>query len=176
MVRMESRHSVPRLPLAVALAAVAASLLPACGPSQACGKQQARASASVHTLAPPPRAYEAMAEEGASGRLILYGGESPEGALLSDTWLWDGQTWSEHLQSTGPRIYWPMMAFDSARGQVVLIGSTIYDATRAASPTQTWLWRSGSWQQVHPSTAPNSYSADSSIADDASTSRILLYA
>jgi hypothetical protein len=117
-----------------------------------------------------------MAEEGASGRLILYGGESPEGALLSDTWLWDGQTWSEHLQSMGPRIYWPMMTFDSARGQVVLIGSTIYDPTRGPSPTETWLWRNGSWRQVHPSTAPKSYGLDSSIADDASISRVLLYA
>jgi hypothetical protein len=176
MVRMESRHSVPRLPLAIGLAAVAASLLSACGPSQACANQHARPSASVHTLAPPPRAYEAMAEEGASGRLILYGGESPEGALLSDTWLWDGQTWSEHLQSMGPRIYWPMMTFDSARGQVVLIGSTIYDPTRGPSPTETWLWRNGSWRQVHPSTAPKSYGLDSSIADDASISRVLLYA
>ncbi|TMD44460.1 MAG: hypothetical protein E6I86_16475, partial [Chloroflexi bacterium] len=68
------------------------------------------------------------------------------------------------------------MTFDRAHDEIVLTGATIYDPTRATTSTQTWLWHGGSWQQAHPSTAPNIYSLDSSIAYDAANRRVVLYA
>ena len=173
------RLSVPRRSLTIGvMAMVAGSLLQGCGPGTAgsCATKKPLPSPEVQTTAPPARSYEALAQESDSGRLILYGGEGVQGPVLFDTWLWDGRTWSEHRQPSGPRVYWPLMTFDSGHDQIVLTGSTIYDVTRATTRTETWLWHGGSWQQAHPSSAPNSYSVDSSIAYDASNRRVVLYA
>jgi hypothetical protein len=179
MLSKARRLSVPGRSLTIGVVAmVAGSLLQGCGPSPAgsCATQTALPSSAVHTAAPPPRTYEALSQESDSGPLVLYGGESVQGPVLFDTWLWDGRTWSEHGQPSGPRVYWPLMTFDSAHDQIVLTGATTYDPTRATTSTQTWLWHGGSWQQAHPSTAPNSYSLDSSIAYDAANRRVVLYA
>src|SRR5438128_10524467 len=89
------RLSIPRRSLSIGLVTmVAASLLQGCGPSPvgSCSTQPALPSSAVHTGAPPPRTYEAFAQESDGGHLILYGGESVLGPVLFDTWLWDGRT------------------------------------------------------------------------------------
>jgi hypothetical protein len=47
---------------------------------------------------PGPRVGHAMAFDRARGRLVLFGGFGDGGALLGDTWEWDGRTWTEVLR------------------------------------------------------------------------------
>lgn len=112
-----------------------------------------------------------------SGRLILYGGEGVDGADLFDTWIWNGQSWTQAQPgTTSPHLFSPLLAFDGSRHQLVLIGATIADPTRGVQPTQTWIWANGAWAELHPANAPNSFSGDSTLADDAATGHLLLYA
>jgi uncharacterized repeat protein (TIGR01451 family) len=46
------------------------------------------------SVRPPPRWEHAMTFDPVRGKAVLFGGNgSPSGALLSDTWLWDGTNW-----------------------------------------------------------------------------------
>src|SRR2546427_11680454 len=114
MLSKAQRLSVPGRSLTIGgVAMVAVSLLQGCGPGPAssCATQTALPSSAVHTAAPPPRSYEAFAQESDSGPLVLYGGEGVQGPVLFDTWLWDGRTWSQHPQPSGPPVHWPLMTF-----------------------------------------------------------------
>jgi hypothetical protein len=50
--------------------------------------------------APAPRSEPALAYDGATGQVVLFGGEllgstSVAGEVVGDTWTWDGTTWTE---------------------------------------------------------------------------------
>src|SRR5438552_1421826 len=59
---------------------------------------QACPSASCST-SPSARSGAAMTYDQASGQLVLFGGNSGFGAL-SDTWVWNGTTWTKVCPST----------------------------------------------------------------------------
>ena len=78
--------------------------------------------------APSARARGAMVHDSARGRVVLVGGQAIEGrfvSFLDDTWLWDGNDWTELAPPTRPR---PMRvaaaAYDPTRDRVVLHGFT----------------------------------------------------
>jgi hypothetical protein len=57
--------------------------------------------------------------------VALFGGRdsgSPTAKLFGDTWTWDGEHWTQR-QDIGPDARWlPAIAFDGARGHLVLFG------------------------------------------------------
>ena len=58
------------------------------------------------------------------GRVIVFGGF--DGAYLSDTWAWDGKSWTRVAASGPPaRGGKPGLAFDGHRRRVVLFGGGI---------------------------------------------------
>lgn len=74
-------------------------------------------------------------------------------AVYSDTWVWDGTSWTQKILATHPPPRSDFgVAYDAARNQVVLFSG--YDA----GANDTWLW-SGStstWTQAHPAASPPS--------------------
>lgn len=72
------------------------------------------------------RTDHVMAYDSARGVTVLFGGYA--GFSLSDTWEWDGTSWTPQSVS-GPRFlhYRPAMAYDSVRGVMVLVGGGTWE-------------------------------------------------
>ena len=72
--------------------------------------------------APGPRFGAAAAYDPPSGGVVLFGGSGP-GGFLSDTWLWDGDTWSAAAASGDPGARAGVAAaYDTAGQQLVVFG------------------------------------------------------
>ena len=103
---------------------------------------------------PPPRNGHAAAYDPVREQVLVFGGrtEVPAGSnedpLLSDTWLWDGQSWSQ----APPAVNTPTpreghrVAFCPNRQQLLLFGG--YDGFRALD--DTWAWDGARWVQLLP--------------------------
>jgi hypothetical protein len=99
-----------------------------------------------------------------------FGGLSSSGGL-SDTWTWDGTTWTEQTPKTSPpERYAAAMAGDLAAGNMVLFGG-LEDRTMLAD---TWTWNGVTWTQQFPSSKPSARN-DASITYDAATSNDVLF-
>jgi hypothetical protein len=96
---------------------------------------------------PPARYAHAMVYDEINEACVLFGGQIDVGGppvLGNDMWLWNGAEWTEltgGLRPSARRSH--MMAYDKARGKIVLfgglIGQTIVgDTWEFDSATQTW--------------------------------------
>lgn len=122
----------------------------------------------VATTGPSARANHAMAYDSARGRVVLFGGglgvskPSGEEDLIGDTWEWDGRIWTR-VATTGPPPSWMhSMAYDSARGRIILL-----------SYTDTWEWDGINWTRV-ATTGPSSRSG-AAMAYDSLRGRTVLF-
>ncbi|MGH7460996.1 MAG: kelch repeat-containing protein [Longimicrobiales bacterium] len=72
---------------------------------------------------PQGRNLPAAAFDSQRSVVVLYGGTGVgSGTRYGDTWEWDGQRWTEKsVRTPGPRDH-HAMAFDEARGNVVICG------------------------------------------------------
>jgi hypothetical protein len=90
-----------------------------------------------------------LAFDSRRGRLVLYGGRRigatrADLTLLTDTWEWDGSAWHQvDSAGTGPRMH-SGMAYDSARGVMVLFGGFGGDQALRAD---TWEWNGVKWSR-----------------------------
>jgi hypothetical protein len=105
----------------------------------------------LHPQMSPPAAMDgyqkALAYHAATQTLLLFGNQQPlGGTVTSETWTFDGSTWTRHAESSGtaPTGILPSMAADDATGTVVLVDEQ----------GTTWIWDGQSWSQRHPSTSP----------------------
>jgi hypothetical protein len=123
---------------------------------------------------PTPRGYPAMVWDGASSRIILFGGYDPlVGGALSDTWAWDGQSWTRlsPTRSPGPRSA-ARMAYDSQRQRCVLFGG--YDQINSTRLSDTWEWDGADWTRVATPTSPPGRDAHG-MAYDAGRARTVIF-
>ena len=94
---------------------------------------------------PPPRAQHAMAYDSKRERLVVFGGlynDSRTNIVYGDTWEWDGSQWQQRFPSNSPPArYNHAMAFDSVRGETLLIGGYL----NAPEVNQTWAWDGTNW-------------------------------
>lgn len=79
------------------------------------------------STAPSARNLSAMAFDPLRDRIILYGGSelnaTKDGAVLKyDTWEFDGTNWTQ-VNNDQVKVGNPMLAYDSARDQMILVGS-----------------------------------------------------
>lgn len=74
-----------------------------------------------HAVHPSGRQYHAMAFAANIGKVVLYGGDRPGGAL-SDHWEFDGTSWQQKAIATPPARSRAVMAYDPLRGRIVLWG------------------------------------------------------
>ncbi len=109
--------------------------------------------------APPPRSGHRMVYDGTNHRILLFGGVSSAHVPLNDLWQFADQRWSQietpiqpppHLTSaffSGPLAGSPFaMAFDSARGILVLFGGD--------EAGLTWIFDGIDWRIVPSPRAP----------------------
>lgn len=102
--------------------------------------------------APAARLDMAMAPFGNSGQAILYGGHW-NSAISSETWLWDGASWTLLHPAHNPGLLaYHAMAYDEARGQIVLFGGLAGDMPVPSG--QTWVWDGNDWRERHPAVRP----------------------
>jgi hypothetical protein len=111
----------------------------------------------IATGGPSPRYEAAVTYDATRQRVVLYGGQSgafPNITVLSDTWEWDGSAWTQR-STTGPsaRVH-QSIAFDRARGKVVLYGG--FNSTTVQELRDIWEWDGSSWTQASVSGPPNS--------------------
>ncbi len=104
------------------------------------------------TLAPPqpsPREMTAMVYDGRHDDVILFGGGgfgSP--APSAGTWTLDARGWHAQLPVTSPpALGGPLMAYDSATGAVLLVGTYPALAEAATATIQTWSWDGATWSR-----------------------------
>jgi hypothetical protein len=105
---------------------------------------------------PSPRLASAAAYDLTRSQAILFGGSTgvnSDGAWIAngETWLWDGQVWTEkRLNSTPSARYDHAMAYDERRGVVVLFGGN----SEHGGLSDTWEWDGEQWTRHYPSSAP----------------------
>jgi hypothetical protein len=86
-----------------------------------------------------------LAYDGQTRSVVLWGGQNDQTqTAFTDTWTWDGSQWSQlNPPSSPPSLFTPGFAYDAARSQVVLFGSSGGD--QAGPISQTWTWDGRTW-------------------------------
>ncbi len=103
-------------------------------------------------------------------RVVLFGGNWA-GDGSTDTWEWDGSTWSSLRTATRP--LWRgrhAMEFDPVRGHVVMFGGTQYTSTF----DETWTYDGGDWTRRTPLHSPPAR-YDHGMAFDPNRGRMVVY-
>ncbi len=104
--------------------------------------------------APVQRATHRMVFDEVSGQTLMLSGTPIGGAgRFADAWLWNGTAWTQLATPTpAPRGLFGL-AYDRARGEVVLFGGTAEGGGRLGD---TWTWTlAGGWVEHQPLSAPS---------------------
>ncbi|MBI4862842.1 MAG: protein kinase [Candidatus Riflebacteria bacterium] len=120
---------------------------------------------------PSSRRRHAMAYDSGRHRVVLFGG-SDDLALggLSDTWEWDGKTWTERRPAAHPGGRQNhAMAYDPVRRTTVLFGGE-----HAGDTNDTWEWNGTTWTLRTPARAPSPRHC-AALAFDEGRGRLVLY-
>lgn len=97
---------------------------------------------------PSPRHNAVAVYDASRQRVVLFGGivgVFPSEQILSDTWEWDGSNWTK-VSDTGPspRVHLNM-AYDRARGRIVLYGG--FSLATMTELRDIWEWTGTTWSQ-----------------------------
>jgi len=104
--------------------------------------------------APSGRDFASLSTDAWRGTVVLFGGLTPGGQALGDTWTWDGNIWAQQdPASSPPARHNAAMAQDGRRGTVLLFGG------QAGGPggtdlNDTWGWDGNAWTQFQPQANP----------------------
>ncbi|HOW69996.1 MAG TPA: kelch repeat-containing protein [Phycisphaerae bacterium] len=91
---------------------------------------------------PAARLDHAMVYDRHGRRTVLFGGRIATYTYQNDAWWWNGESWAL-MRFTGavPRARGShAMAYDSARGAIVLFGGDTYNGYSVISNGETWEW------------------------------------
>jgi hypothetical protein len=97
------------------------------------------------TGGPPARQNHGAAFDSVRNVLVIFGGyNGTAGGFKSDTWIWDDESWQQvAVGQIGPSARGNhAMAFDTARGVVVLFGGAFGGSSAS---DETWEWNGTSW-------------------------------
>jgi hypothetical protein len=145
------------------------------GGTQAMASRDGRPSPAARLTTPPARAGASMAPD-RSGKLVLFGGWSNDRGTLSDTWTWDGTSWTEQHAATHPTARCCFgLAYDAAREETVLWGG--FDGAPRGDSSyfgETWIWDGATWHQRHPEHSPG-IGASFGMVYDAATEQVLAF-
>jgi hypothetical protein len=124
---------------------------------------------------PPARSGASMAYDPGTGQLVLFGGiDACNGSYLTDTWTWNGTTWTQSNPATSPPARSEAsMAYDRGTGQLLLFGG---QDLHFAFPflDDTWTWNGTTWTELNPATSPPARS-EASMAYDPGTGQLVLF-
>ncbi len=127
------------------------------------------------STSPSPRYNAEMAYDPATGQMILYGGDACPAAgpsmSCSDTWDWNGTTWSELFPPSYPVQLTGSLAYDGATRQLVLFGQYPISGEEASA---TWVWTGATWTEI-PALPGHPEPGGSAMAYDQTTRQLLLF-
>jgi hypothetical protein len=131
----------------------------------------------LSTVSPSPRRGAAMAFDAARGVTVLFGGglDPSTNTVNAELWEWDGVSWKQVPRVIGNP--WPVarrehaMAYDPARGGVVMYGGTV--VVSGTPMDDMWLWDGTSWTDI--STVDLTRRFAHVMAYDATEHEIVLY-
>lgn len=104
---------------------------------------------------PSARSFPSIAYDAANGVVVLFGGESPAGSALGDTYEFENGVWGAALSGTAPAArYAAPMTYDPNEAYVVLFGGSDCQSNDPAVCDETWEYGDGSWAQESPATSP----------------------
>lgn len=131
---------------------------------------------AMEPQSPPPaaRSRHAMAYDDSRERVLLFGGLDENFEVLQDTMTWDGEAWVTldfGENDTPPARQYHSMAYDAARGEIVLFGG--YDGDFNALD-DTWVFDGSSWEEATPQRRPPAR-VESAMAFDPAEERITVY-
>jgi hypothetical protein len=136
---------------ALVIGGIAAAVLAAGAVSAAANATKPPASGPLVLNGPSPRYEASMDYDGATGNLVLFGGET-YGAVLGDTWALSGSTWTRLSPARSPQPRGDaMMAYDPATDNMVLFGG---QTDNGQYLTGTWIWDGTTWTHLTPSVSP----------------------
>ncbi|MGI6394399.1 MAG: Kelch repeat-containing protein [bacterium] len=125
------------------------------------------------TTCPSAREGHALVYDSARGKVVLFGGDNTGyGNYNDETWEWDGENWTLKNPANKPSARsGHALAFDSARGKVVLFGGEVglfnYD-------NETWEWDGHNWTQKNPTTKPPARGGHA-LAYDSARGKVALF-
>lgn len=109
----------------------------------------------ISCVGPSPRVGSTMAYDPRINEVILFGGLSfgPDGQPIydSDTWEWNGDTWSDICSNSciSPAAREDAsMAFDPSSGDLILFGGVASGQRGLTDLSDTWLWNGTAWSDV----------------------------
>jgi len=108
-----------------------------------------------HSSSPPPRVEAAVADDPATGQVVLFGGRAYDnGPFFNDTWTFDGEAWTKRQpkHSPEPRSM-ATIAFDSVLKELILVGGFVWKQDYVGDLTNVWAWDGNDWNQLGD--APN---------------------
>lgn len=130
-----------------------------------------------HVSSAPGPVYRygfALAHDSARRMTVLFGGGKSTRfgpTEHDDTWEWDGSQWLQRSPAVKPPARWDhAMAYDAARGVVVLFGGSLL---YGGSFTDTWEWDGTNWSNRTPATSPPA--GDAAMTYDAVRRRTVLF-
>jgi PKD repeat protein len=129
--------------------------------------------------APPARDYASMDYDANMQQVLLFGGSNSTGVDLNDTWLFNGEIWTNVTSpdggyGPGPAArYGAVMAFDP---QPEENGSVLFGGYGVGGwYNDTWVWQGGAgWVPLTPSIAPSS-TVYGGMAYDAASEDLILF-
>ena len=126
---------------------------------------------------PPARRGHALAYDSDRGRVVLFGGRDGSFTFLSDTWEWDGTAWTDvtpaGANASPPARAFHALAYDTARGRVVLFGGCCDSSFNRLS--DTWAWNGTAWTDVTPAGASPPARTRHALAYDSARGRVVLF-
>jgi len=127
---------------------------------------------SLPATSPLPRAGAALAYDAQRARMILFGGtRNPADLGLSDTWEWDGTSWTQSASPGPAGRFDHALAYLPSMNRTVLFGG-VWGFYRAH--TDLWTWDGTTWLQVQPQARPTATSGHG-LAYDGIRRRTVLY-
>ena len=105
----------------------------------------------------------------ARGEAVLFGGQGAAG-FTGDTWVWNGEWWTERVVAGPSARYGGAMAFDESRGRAVLFGGL--DASGQVG--DTWEWDGSAWTRIVPTGGPSVRASHAMTYDAGRRARCLI--
>ena len=126
---------------------------------------------------PPGREDFAVAFDAQRGRAVLHGGTflppmQATPVVLNDVWEWDGQTWTQIQNVTGPARLDHSMVYDVGRAQVLAVGGS--DGMNPLQQTHAWDSAAATWRLITSASPSVEHPLNGTATYDRRTGQLLL--